>query len=297
MALSVGFIGVGNMGNPMAGNVLKNFPLTVFDKSQKAMANLVQGGAKQAASAKDVADRCEVVMTCLPASPDVEALYLDAGGLIDCAKPGTVLIDLSSVLPSTPRKLEPAAKKRGVHFLEAPVSGGTAGAKAATLAIMVGGDPQILDRVRPVLKCIGPNIFSVGPVGAGNTVKAINNMMACVNSLAMMEGLTLGVKAGLDPMVIYEVVKASSGGSKALERIPTAIVPRKFEPGFKVFLMNKDLDTFNTIAKELHVPVSFSNVAQRYQQAALAAGLGDMDTSVVATLIEKLAAVEFPKKG
>src|SRR2546421_1479399 len=297
MALSVGFIGVGNMGNPMAGNVLKNFPLTVFDKSQKAMANLVQGGAKQAASAKDVADRCDVVMTCLPASPDVEALYLEAGGLIDCAKPGTILIDLSSVLPSTPRKLEPAAKKRGVHFLEAPVSGGTAGAKAATLAIMVGGDPQILDRARPVLKCIGPNIFSVGPVGAGNTVKAINNMMACVNSLAMMEGLTLGVKAGLDPMVIYEVVKASSGGSKALERIPTAIVPRKFEPGFKVFLMNKDLDTFNTIAKELHVPVSFSNVAQRYQQAALAAGLGDMDTSVVATLIEKLAAVEFPKKG
>src|SRR5438132_11261842 len=184
MALSVGFISVGNMGNPMASNVLKNFSLTVFDKSPKAMANLVQAGAKEASSPKDVADGSEIVMTCLPASPDVEALYLEPGGLVDSAKPGTVLIDLSSVLPSTPRKLEPAAKKRGVHFLEAPVSGGTAGAKAATLAIMVGGDPQILDRVRPVLKCIGPNIFSVGPVGAGNTVKAINNMMACVNSLA-----------------------------------------------------------------------------------------------------------------
>ena len=275
MATTVGFIGVGNMGNPMAGNVLKGgFPFTVFDKSPKAMENLVQAGARAGKSAQDVVDSSEVVLTCLPASPDVEALYLEPGGLIERARPNTILIDLSSVLPSTPRKLEPAAKKRGVHFLEAPVSGGTAGAKAATLAIMVGGDPQILDRARPVLKCIGPNIFSVGPVGAGN-------------SLAMMEGLTLGVKAGLDPMVIYEVVKASSGGSKALERIPTAIVPRKFEPGFKVFLMNKDLDTFNTIAKELHVPVSFSNVAQRYQQAALAAGLGDMDTSVVATLIGK----------
>ena len=292
MATSVGFIGVGNMGNPMAGNVLKNFPLTVFDKSQQAMANLVQGGAKQAASAKDVADRCEVVMTCLPASPDVEALYLDAGGLIDCAKPGTVLIDLSSVLPSTPRKLEPAAKKRGVHFLEAPVSGGTSGAKAATLAVMVGGDAEALKRVEPVLKSLGPNIFHVGPVGAGNTVKAINNMMASVNSLAMMEGLVVGLKAGLDPMTVYEVVKASSGGSKALERIPKAIVPRDFEPGFKVFLMNKDLDTFNTIAKELHVPVSFSNVAQRYQQAALAAGLGEKDTSVAMTIIEKLAAYD-----
>jgi 3-hydroxyisobutyrate dehydrogenase len=296
MAVSVGFIGVGNMGNPMAGNVLKaGFAMTVFDKNSQAMANLVQAGARSAASAAEVVERSEIVLTCLPASPDVEALYLEPGGLIERAKPATILIDLSSVLPSTPRKLEPRANARGVHFLEAPVSGGVSGARAATLAIMVGGDPQVLERARPVLRAIGPNIFSVGPVGAGNTVKAINNMMACVNSLAMMEGVVLGVKAGLDPMTIYEVVKASSGGSKALERIPTALVPRKFEPGFKVQLMNKDLDTFNTIAKELHVPVSFSNVAQRYQQAAMAAGLGDYDTSVAVTIIERLAAMEIPK--
>jgi 3-hydroxyisobutyrate dehydrogenase len=296
MAVSVGFVGVGNMGNPMAGNVLKaGFPMTVFDKNPKAMANLIEAGAHGAASAREVVERSEIVLTCLPASPDVEALYLESDGLIERAKAGTILIDLSSVLPSTPRKLEPRAKEKGLHFLEAPVSGGVAGARAATLAIMVGGDAAILERARPVLRAIGPNIFSVGPVGAGNTVKAINNMMACVNSLAMMEGLVLGVKAGLDPMTIYEVVKASSGGSKALERIPTALVPRKFEPGFKVFLMNKDLETFNTIAKELHVPVSFSNVAQRYQQAAMAAGLADLDTSVAVTIIERLAAFEIPK--
>jgi 3-hydroxyisobutyrate dehydrogenase len=297
MAVSVGFIGVGNMGNPMAANVLKQgFPMTVFDLSAKATENLVQAGAKRAGSAREVVEAAEIVLTCLPASPDVEALYLDAGGLVERAKPGNILIDLSSVLPSTPRKLEPAAKARGVHFLEAPVSGGVAGARAATLAIMVGGDPTVLERARPVLRAIGPNIFHVGPVGAGNTVKAINNMMACVNSLAMMEGVALGVKAGLDPMTIYEVVKASSGGSKALERIPSAIIPRNFAPGFKVRLMNKDLDTFNTIAKELHVPVSFSNVAQRYQQAAMAAGLADQDTSVAMTVIERLAAIE-PKKA
>jgi 3-hydroxyisobutyrate dehydrogenase-like beta-hydroxyacid dehydrogenase len=293
MAVPVGFIGVGNMGNPMAGNVLKaGFPMTVFDKSAKAMENLVQGGAKAATSTREVAEASEVVLTCLPASPDVEALYLEAGGLIDLARPGTILIDLSSVLPSTPRKLEPRAKARGVHFLECPVSGGVAGARAATLAIMVGGDAQVLERARPVLRAIGPNIFSVGPVGAGNTVKAINNMMASVNSLAMMEGLVVGLKAGLDAMTIYEVVKASSGGSKALERIPANIVPRNFAPGFKVQLMNKDLETFTTIAKELHVPISFANVAQRYQQAALAAGLGDQDTSVAVTIIEKLAGLE-----
>ncbi len=260
MATSVGFIGVGNMGNPMAGNVLKSFPLTVFDKNPNAMSNLIAAGAQKAGSPQEVLERAEIVMTCLPASPDVEALYLDAGGLVERAKPGTILIDLSSVLPSTPRKIEPRATQRGVHFLEAPVSGGVSGAKAATLAVMVGGDAQVLERARPVLRAIGPNIFSVGPVGAGNTVKAINNMMACVNSLAMMEGLVLG--------------------------------PRNFAPGFKVFLMNKDLETFNTIAKELHVPVSFSNVAQRYQQAAMAAGLADQDTSVALTIIEKLAALE-----
>jgi 3-hydroxyisobutyrate dehydrogenase len=298
MIRSVGFIGVGNMGNPMAANVLKaGFTLTVFDLHAPAMDNLVQAGATRAASAEEVAERGEIVLTSLPASPDVEAAYLDPGGLIARARPGTVLIDLSSVLPSTPRKIEPRAKERGVHFLEAPVSGGVSGARAATLAIMVGGDADVLERVKPMLKSIGPNIFHVGPVGAGNIVKAINNMLASVNSLAMMEGVAVGLKAGLDPMTVYEVVKASSGGSKALERIPTAIVPRNFEPGFKVQLMNKDLETFNTIAKELHVPVSFANVAQRYQQTAIAAGLADMDTSVVMTIIERLAAIEVPRKG
>jgi 3-hydroxyisobutyrate dehydrogenase len=296
MSVSVGFIGVGNMGNPMAGNVLKKgFALTVFDRHAPAMENLIQAGARKAGSAQEVVDRSDVVLTCLPASPDVEALYLDAGGLVERARPDMILVDLSSVLPATPRRIEPRARARGVHFLEAPVSGGVSGARAATLAVMVGGEAAVLPRAEPVLRAIGPNIFHVGPVGAGNTVKAINNMMACVNSLAMMEGVALGVKAGLDPMTIYEVVKASSGGSKALERIPTALVPRNFAPGFKVQLMNKDLDTFNAIARELHVPVSFANVAQRYQQAALAAGLGDQDTSVVMTIIERLAAVEVKR--
>jgi 3-hydroxyisobutyrate dehydrogenase-like beta-hydroxyacid dehydrogenase len=277
----------------MAENVLKaGFPMTVFDLSEKAMANLVKGGAKAAASAADAVERSEVIFTSLPASPDVEKAYLEPGGLVERAKAGTVLIDLSSVLPSTPRKIEPVAKKKGVGFLEAPVSGGVTGAAAGTLAIMVGGDAETLKKVEHVMKPMGPNIFHVGPVGAGNTIKAINNMMASVNSLAMMEGLVLGVKAGLDPMTIYEVVKASSGASKALEGIPRSIVPRNFDPGFKVSLMNKDLETFNTIAKELHVPVSFANVAQRYQQAAMAAGLEEQNTTAALLIIEQLACIE-----
>src|SRR5207245_623196 len=239
MAATVGFIGVGNMGNPMASNVLKaSFAMTVFDTNPKAMERLIQAGARRAGSPREVVESSEIVLTSLPASPDVEAVYLEQGGLVDRAKPGTILIDLSSVLPSTPRKIEPRARARGVHFLEAPVSGGVTGARAGTLAIMVGGDKAALSRAEPVLRAMGPNIFHVGPAGAGNTVKAINNMMACVNSAAMMEGFILGVKAGLDPMTIYEVVKASSGGSKAIERIPRAPIPGAFEPGVKVALLH-----------------------------------------------------------
>jgi len=292
MAVSVGFIGLGNMGNPMAGNVLKaGFPVAVFDRNPQAMENLVAAGARAAASAAEVVKAAEVLLTCLPGSPDVEALYLDPGGLVELARPGNVLVDLSSVLPSTPRKLEPAARARGVHYLEAPVSGGVVGARAATLAVMTGGDAAVLERVRPILRAIGPNIYHLGPAGAGNTVKAINNMLSSVNTLAMMEGMAVGLKAGLDLKTLHGVIKDSSGNSNALARVQRNLIPRDFEPGFKVALMNKDLETFNTLAKELHVPVSFANVAQRYQQAALAAGLGEKDTSVVFTLIEKLAAI------
>jgi 3-hydroxyisobutyrate dehydrogenase len=293
MATAVGFIGLGNMGNPMAGNVMKNgFALTVFDKNAKAMESLVKGGANRAATPRDVVDAAEVVLTCVPGSPESEALYLSAGGLLDCAKSGQVFVDMSSVLPSTPRKIESRAKAQGVQFLEAPVSGGVTGARAATLAIMTGGDAAVLERVRPILKTMGPNIYHVGAVGAGNTVKAINNMMSSVNSLAMMEGMVLGMKAGISMEKMHEIIKDSSGNSNALARVHRALIPRNFDPGFKVQLMNKDLDTFTSIAKELHVPVSFANIAQRYQQAALAAGLGEKDTSVIFTLIERLAGME-----
>ena len=295
MNASVGFIGLGNMGNPMALNVLKGgFPMTVFDLDRQTMKNLVDAGAKGASSAREVARNADIVVTSLPGSPEVEAAYLAEGGLIDSAKAAAVLIDLSSVLPSTPRRLEARAREKGLQFLEAPVSGGVTGARAATLAIMVGGDAVILDRVRPVLKCIGPNISHIGPAGAGNTLKAINNMMSNVNALAMMEGLALGLKAGLDLKTMADVIQKSSGNSNALARVERALLPRNFEPGFKVALMNKDLETFNTIARELHVPVSFSNIAQRYQQTALAAGLGEKDTSVVFTLIERLAGMVPP---
>ncbi|HUP96081.1 MAG TPA: NAD(P)-dependent oxidoreductase [Burkholderiales bacterium] len=297
MAISVGFVGLGNMGNPMALNVLKKgFPLTVFDLNPKAIQNVVEAGAKGAASAAEVIRNCEVLMSCLPGSPESEAFYLGAGGAIELAKAGMALVDLSSVLPSTPRMLEARAKARGLQFLEAPVSGGVTGARAATLAVMTGGDAAVLERVRPILNAIGQNIYHVGPVGSGNTIKAINNMMSTVNACTMMEGFIVGLKSGLDLKTMAEIVKASSGNSNALARVDRALIPRNFEPGFKVALMNKDLDTFHAIAKEVHVPVTFSNLAQHYQQAALAAGYAEKDTSVIFTLIERLAGIERAKQ-
>ena len=147
-----------------------------------------------------------------------------------------------------------------------------------------------------ILNAIGANIYHVGPAGAGNTIKAINNMMSTVNACAMMEGFAVGLKAGLDLKTMADIVKSSSGNSNALPRVDRALIPRNFEPGFKVALMNKDLDTFHAMAKELHVPVSFSNMAQHYQQAALAAGLGEKDTSVIFTLIEQRSALTPGKR-
>lgn len=290
MAIAVGFVGLGNMGNPMAMNMLKKgYALTVYDLNAATMQNLVAAGAKGAASAAEVFKNCDVLVTSLPGTPQVEPFYLAADGAVALAKAGATLIDLSSVLPSTPRKIEAAAKARGLTFLEAPVSGGVTGARAATLAVMCGGDATVLERVQPLLEAIGQNIYHVGPAGAANTLKAINNMMSTVNACAMMEGLMVGLKAGLDLKTMADVIKASSGNSNALPRVERALIPRNFEPGFKVALMNKDLETFHTIAKEVHAPVSFSNMAQHYQQAALAAGLGEKDTSVIFTLIEQQA--------
>ncbi len=292
MAISVGFIGLGNMGNPMALNLLKKgYAMRVFDNHASTMQNLVAAGATGATTAEEVIASADVLFTSLPGSPEVEPFYLAAGGALDQAKTGAVLVDLSSVLPATSRKIEAAARARGLRFLEAPVSGGVTGARAATLAVMTGGEAAVLDAVRPLLEAIGQHIYHVGPAGAANTIKAINNMMSTVNACAMMEGFAVGLKAGLDLKTMADIVKASSGNSNALMRVDRALIPRDFEPGFKVALMNKDLDTFHAIAKEVRVPVSFSNMAQHYQQSALAAGLGEKDTSVIFTLIEQRAAL------
>ena len=281
MATSVGFIGVGNMGNPMAGNVLKSFPLTVFDKNPAAMSNLVAAGAQKAGSAQEVVERSEIVMTCLPASPDVEALYLEPGGLVERARPGTILIDLSSVLPSTPRKIEPRAKARGVHFLEAPVSGGVTGARAATLAVMVGGDAEALESIRPVLERSAAEITHCGDVGAGAVAKLCNNLVQFQAWQGYVDAFRIGTASGLSDETLLQVLgwimndnaRTFLAARKVLEQNPdNAPLRERFTSVMK--LAEKDLHLALDVA--YRVGVSVPGAALCSQQMARLFGVPDM---------------------
>ncbi|RMF86288.1 MAG: NAD(P)-dependent oxidoreductase, partial [Nitrospinota bacterium] len=289
----IGFIGLGNMGHPMVTNLLQaGFRVVVYDINPQAVAALTQKGASSASSARAIAERCPVFCTSLPGSPEVEQVYLGEEGLLAGAQSGAIGIDFSSVLPSTARKVAQACTAKGMHYLEAPVSGGVKGAREATLTLMVGGPAEILEQVRPVLEAIGKRIFRVGEVGQGNTVKAINNMLAAVNTMVMIEGMVLGAKAGLDPQLLYDVMRVSSGGSFVLDWVPQSIIPRRFAPGFTVALMHKDLETVISIGKDLHVPLTLAHLTQQYYEAGLAAGLGGQDLTALITLLERLVGVE-----
>src|SRR3972149_7046833 len=198
--MKVGFIGVGSMGNPMAQNLLKaGHALTVHDLRCEAAQNLEAMGAAWAQSAREAAAWAEVVITSLPMPKDVEDTVLGSSGVLAGMRPGGAVIDMSTNAPAVVQRLAQVAKGRGIDFLDAPVSGGVRGARNATLAIMVGGDKDVYERVAPLLRALGSNVFHVGPAGTGNVAKLINNMMAFVNMVAAIEGLVLGAKAGIDP--------------------------------------------------------------------------------------------------
>src|SRR5262245_39134895 len=213
----VGFIGLGQMGMPMARNVMRaGFPLAVYNRSRVKVDQLAAEGATPAGSAAELARECDVVLSCLPVPRDVESVYLGDGAVVAAARAGALLCDLSTIDPQTHARIATAAAARQLDYLDAPVSGGTSGARDATLSIMVGGPASGVERARPVLEAMGKNIYHVGPVGAGATVKLINQMMGAICHLGVVEGLVLGARAGIDPDLLVEIVSNSSGGSRAL---------------------------------------------------------------------------------
>ena len=299
MKKKIGFIGLGAMGNPMARNLIKaGYPLTVHDMNSRPMEEMVALGARKAKNSAEAAKEVEVVITMLPADDEVKAVCLGPEGVLEGAKRGTVLIDMSSIAPHTSKLVAAEAQKKGIRFLDAPVSGGTTGAEKATLTIMVGGNKALLDEHLEILQVMGKNIHHVGDVGMGETVKMVNQMLVGINLAGIAEAFVMGTKLGVAPEVIYKIVRASSGHSFLVDqRVPNYIFPGNFtQPGFAIDLLRKDLGLALDSAKVNKVPLFMTTQAYQYFTRATAEGLGRKDMSAVIELLEKTAGVQVRGK-
>ncbi|MCH8499762.1 MAG: 3-hydroxyisobutyrate dehydrogenase [Marinobacter sp.] len=288
----VTFIGLGNMGSPMASNLLKaGHELTVFDLSASAVETLVAQGAKTAADVNAAAQGAACVITMLPAGQHVEAVYLGEQGLLQSLPEGTLVIDCSTTAPETARKVAEAAAALRLRFLDAPVSGGVGGATAGTLTFICGGEAEVFEAAEPVLKGMGAKLFHAGPHGAGQVAKICNNMMLAILMTGTCEALALGVKNGLDPAVLSEIIKQSSGGNWALnvynpwpgvmDGVPAS---RDYQGGFLVDLMAKDLGLAMDNANRNHAPVPMGSLARNLYEVHAHQGHGKLDFSSIQKL-------------
>jgi len=290
MAQVIGFIGLGIMGRPMARNLLKaGYSLVVHSRSRGPVDEIVKAGAKAAASAKDVAAQCDVLITMLPNSPEVELVALGPNGIIEGARPGLIFADMSTISPIVSQKIAKALEPKGVAMLDAPVSGGEKGAIDGALSIMVGGDKDVFERVLPIFQAMGKTITLLGPLGFGGFTKLANQIIVAVNLTALAEALTLGKKAGLDRDLLLTALAGGLAGSKCLEQKRANYVSNTYNPGFKVDLHYKDLGLIMESARALGVPLPATAVVQELFNALRVKGRGGLDHSGVITLLEDLA--------
>ncbi len=289
----VGYIGLGLMGKPMARNVLKaGFPLVVYNRTRAKAADLEAEGAEVAASIPDLVSQVDVVCSCVTGPKDVEEVYLGPGGVLSAARPGMLLVDMSTIDPATHQRVAAAAGEKGCEYLDAPVSGGVSGARDATLAIMCGGEPATFERARPVLSAMGKHLYLCGPTGAGATAKLINNLISACTAVAVCEGLVMGAKAGLDVGQLHQLLMDASAGSKTLAGYKESALKRNFEPGFTIDNMEKDVTLANQLARELGVRVLAAPITQQVLREAQLRGLGERHTAAQIIPIEQLAGVE-----
>jgi len=292
MPQTIGFIGLGIMGRPMAKNLLKaGYKLVIHSRSQGPVNDVAAAGATKAASPREVASQCEVLITMLPNSPDVELVALGKDGIIEGAKPGLVVVDMSTISPIVSQKVGKALEAKGVKMLDAPVSGGEQGAINAALSIMVGGDKAVFEQVLPIFQAMGKTITLLGPLGFGGFTKLANQIIVAGNLVALAEALTLAKKAGLDRDLTLTALAGGLAGSKCLEQKKPNYVAGTYKPGFKIDLHHKDLGLILESARELGVPVPVTAVIQELFNALRVKGRGGLDHSGVITLLEDLAGV------
>jgi 2-hydroxy-3-oxopropionate reductase len=284
------------MGKPMSRNLLKaGYSLVVYDVAAGSVAELVQAGAVQGTSCAATAALADIVITMLPDGPQVETAVLGAGGVLEGARPGSVVVDMSSISPTVSQKVAAACEAKDVEFMDAPVSGGEPKAVEGTLAIMVGGKQKVLERILPVLQNMGSSVTLTGAVGAGNVTKLANQIMVACNIAAMGEALVLATKAGLDPEVVFNAVKGGLAGSAVLNAKAPLVISRNFQPGFRISLHEKDLRNALLAAESMKVSLPFTSLAQQILIALMNGGKGNLDHSAIVTFIEDMAGVEVKR--
>ena len=293
--MKVGFVGLGNMGNPMASNLLKaGHQLTVHDLRREAATNLLEMGANWADVPKDVVPGNDVVFTSLPVPRDVQAVVLGDNGILEGSDTSTVYMDLSTNSPTIIRQIHDTLAERGVTVLDAPVSGGVYGAAAGTLAVMVGGDKAVFNRMKPTLDAIGSHVVYCGPIGNGMVCKICNNLLSMGIGVLMTEALTLGVKAGVDLATLADVIANSSGGNRRLvEKFPRYLFQGNFEPGFATALAAKDVRLATDLGREYGIPMELSNLVDQRHVEAMFRGWGPEDSDAVSKIQEEKAGVQL----
>jgi len=286
------------MGKPMSKNLLKaGHTLVVFDVVAGPLAELTEAGAARGESCADTAARSDVIITMLPDGPEVETAVLGPGGVLEGARAGSTVVDMSSISPIVAQKVAAACAAKGVEFLDAPVSGGEPKATDATLAIMVGGKAEVFEKVLPILQKLGSSVTLTGPVGAGNVTKLANQIMVACNIAAMGEALVLATRAGLDPEVVFNAVKGGLAGSTVLNAKAPMVIARNFKPGFRIKLHQKDLRNALLAAESMKVSLPFTALAQQMLMALMNEGKGDLDHSAIVTFIEGIAGIEVKRPG
>jgi 2-hydroxy-3-oxopropionate reductase len=286
----IGFIGLGIMGGPMASNLLAaGFEVIGFDLMSEALGRLEAAGGTVAVSAGQAAAEADVVITMLPNHPHVEAAALGEGGVLDSAKPGTLYIDMSSIRPETARRLAGVGAERGIRVLDAPVSGGEKGAVDGVLSIMVGGDPEDFATAAPVFAPLGKTVVHVGPAGAGQTVKAANQLVVGGTYALVAEAVVLLEASGLDASIGLDVLAGGLAGSRILELKRKSMVAREFQPGFRIDLHHKDMGIVLDAARDAEVALPVSNLVAALISAARAQGYGSLDHSALLKVAENLS--------
>lgn len=290
---TIGFIGLGIMGKPMALNLLKaGYSLVVNSRSRPPVDEVVAAGAAEAFSPAEVARRSDLVITMLPDSPDVDKVALGPEGIVEGAREGLIYVDMSTIAPSTAVRVGQALAEKGVRCLDAPVSGGDVGAQQGTLSIMVGGDQATFDEVQPVFGVLGKSAVLCGPLGAGQTVKTCNQVLVAVTIAGVSEALVLGAKAGVDPAKIVQVLSGGLARCGVLENRGQRMVRGDFQPGFRIRLHYKDLNIVRQTSKDYSVPLPITSSVHELFATAMAQELGDLDHTGLLTILENLAAIQ-----